>query len=383
MKTNRLISLFIICYVFTMFLSCKERFVTFTPGKLWLDDNGIHINAHGGGVLFHNGIYYWYGEHKIHGVKGNRAYVGIHCYSSKNLKDWKDEGIVLPVEEEDNCEITKGSILERPKVIYNRKNNNFVMWFHLEIKNQGYDAARSGVAVSDSPTGPFTFIKSLRPNAGYWPVNLLSNHKRPVPDSLIDSKFCGGPGCLPLHPDSLNLLGRDFKGGQMARDMTLFVDDDERAYHIYSSEENSTLHISLLNDDYMSHSGVYYRFFVNRYMEAPALFKHNGKYYLIASGCTGWDPNAARLAQAPSIFGPWKELGNPCKGKNSEITFKGQSTYVLPVAGKKDAFIFMADLWKPDNAIDGRYIWLPIKWEADKPVVKWYNKWSMEIFDNE
>jgi len=35
----------------------------------------------------------------------------------------------------------------------------------------------------------------------------------------------------------------------MAREMTLFVDDDGKAYHIYSSEENSTTHISLLTDD--------------------------------------------------------------------------------------------------------------------------------------
>ena len=37
----------------------------FTLGARWLDNNGIHINAHGGGLLFHDGIYYWFGEHKI------------------------------------------------------------------------------------------------------------------------------------------------------------------------------------------------------------------------------------------------------------------------------------------------------------------------------
>ena len=38
---------------------------------------------------------------------------------------------------------------------------------------------------------------------------------------------------------------RDLEGdGQMSRDMTLFVDDDGTAYHIYSSEENLTLHIA-------------------------------------------------------------------------------------------------------------------------------------------
>jgi alpha-galactosidase len=40
---------------------------SFRPGELWPDDNGVHINAHGGGVLYHGGTYYWYGEHKIEG----------------------------------------------------------------------------------------------------------------------------------------------------------------------------------------------------------------------------------------------------------------------------------------------------------------------------
>ena len=64
----------------------------------------------------------------------------------------------------------------------------------------------------------------------------------------------------------------------MARDMNLFVDDDGKAYHIYASEDNSTLHISELTDDYTACSGNYARFFVGRFMEAPAMFKKDGKY---------------------------------------------------------------------------------------------------------
>ncbi len=32
----------------------------FKPGEIWQDNNGVHINAHGGGVLFHEGTYYWF-----------------------------------------------------------------------------------------------------------------------------------------------------------------------------------------------------------------------------------------------------------------------------------------------------------------------------------
>ena len=44
-----------------------------------------------------------------------------------------------------------------------------------------------------------------------------------------------------------NILGRDFAGGQQARDMTLFADDGGAVYHVHSSEHNSTLQIARLS----------------------------------------------------------------------------------------------------------------------------------------
>lgn len=350
-------------------------------GELWFDNNGVHINAHGGGMLFHKDRYYWYGEHKIEGKAGNKAHVGVHVYSSDDLYNWTDEGIALKVVEDDpNHDIAKGCVLERPKVIFNEKTSKFVMWFHLELKDQGYSTARSGVAVANSPTGPFTFVRSLRPNASHWPVNVQDFHKEAVADSIKEA-YCGGKGCLSVHVDSLNLLGRDFEKGQMARDMNLFVDHDGLAYHIYSSEENSTTHISHLSDDYTNYSGKYARFFANRYMEAPTIFRtQQGKYFFIGSDCTGWAPNAARSASANSIWGPWTELGNPCVGENADLTFNSQSTYVLPVKNKENAFIFMGDRWNPENAIDGRYVWMPLTIKDGKPVMEWQEDWDMNIF---
>lgn len=66
---------------------------------------------------------------------------------------------------------------------------------------------------------------------------------------------------------------RDWQGGQMSRDMTLFKDDDGKAYHIYSSEDNLTLQIAELTEDYLSHSGRYIRIFPTGHNEAPTIFK--------------------------------------------------------------------------------------------------------------
>jgi hypothetical protein len=326
----------------------------FRPGQLWLDDKGVHINAHGGGIVLHAGTYYWYGEHKVEGKIGNTAQVGVHVYSSTNLHDWKDEGIALAVSDDPAHELVKGSVIERPKVVYNARTRKFVMWFHLEFKGLGYKSARAGVAVADRPAGPFVYLGSLRPNAGAWPVNLGAAERDPAG----------------------SVVARDHETGQMARDMTLFVDDDGTAYHIFASEENHTLHVSRLSDDYTRPTGQYARVAPGGDNEAPALFKAGGKYYLFASGLTGWAPNAARSFMADSMFGPWTSLGNPVRGTEQEraTTFGGQSTHVLPYRG---GFIFMADIWTPDNPINGRYAWLPVEWENGKPVMRWQQSWSL------
>ncbi|MFH0759092.1 MAG: glycoside hydrolase family 43 protein [Bacteroidota bacterium] len=365
-------------------ISCsgeKPVLNSFHPGRTWPDNNGVHINAHGGGILFHENTYYWYGEHKTEGEIGNTAQVGVHVYSSSDLYNWEDQGIALEVDARDlTSEIAKGCILERPKVIFNARTQKFVMWFHLELPGMNYDAARTGVAVSDHPLGPFTFLKSFRPDAGWWPENVQPFHKIPVSDTVKD-KYCGGLGCLPAHVDSMNILGRDFEGGQMARDMTLFVDDNGKAYHLHASEENSTLHIAELTDDYLSFSGRYVRLFPNRYMEAPTIFKtSDSTYYFMGSDCTGWSPNAARSAVAKHIFGPWKELGNPCAGPDSSITFNAQGTFILPVEGKENAFILMADRWEPENPVEGSYVWLPVEIQENSLVIVWYDQWNLSIF---
>ena len=139
---------------------------------------------------------------------------------------------------------------------------------------------------------------------------------------------------------------RDFKTGQMSRDMALYVDDNQKAYHIYSSEENKTLHIAELTDDYLDYTGKYYRIDPAGWNEAPALFKKDGRYYMITSGCTGWRPNPARLLTADNIWGPWtRHPDNPAIGDDSETTFHSQRTYILQVLGREYTFNFMAARW--------------------------------------
>jgi hypothetical protein len=173
----------ILAIAMNMALQAQDKstgeYSSFTPGSVWKDNTDTHINAHGGGVLYHEGKYFWFGEYKSE--RSSAAFVGVTCYSSDDLYNWKYESVALPVVKDNpRHDIASGCVLERPKVIYNEKTKQFVMYFHLELKGKGYNAARVGIAVSDKATGPYTYLKSYRPNAGHWPTNLCRDGARPV-----------------------------------------------------------------------------------------------------------------------------------------------------------------------------------------------------------
>lgn len=321
-------------------VSAQQKNDTFRSKEVWKDTEGNAINAHGGGIMYHKGTYYWYGEYKVGKTvlpswatwECYRTDVtGVSCYSSKDLLNWKFEGLALKaVPDDPESDLHPSKVIERPKVIYNAKTKKFVMWVHAESADYGMAAA--GVAVSDTPEGPFEYIGSFRPN------------------------------------DS------------MSRDQTLFVDDDGTAYQFSSSENNQTLHINRLTDDYLKPDGTFVRRFIGLAREAPAVFKYKGKYYMLSSGCTGWDPNQAELAVADSIMGEWTILGNPCTGVDADKTFYGQSTYVIPVNAKKGEFIACFDLWKKKDLADSRYIWLPLQVDkkTGKMSIPWMASWNMK-----
>jgi hypothetical protein len=121
---SRTALVWLICLLTGTLAAAEPRF---RPGEVWPDDHGTAINCHGGGMLVHHQTFYWFGQHMIAGAAGNSAQVGVHVYASNDLYHWKDEGIALRVSEDPKSDITKGCVLERPKVIYNSKTNKFVM----------------------------------------------------------------------------------------------------------------------------------------------------------------------------------------------------------------------------------------------------------------
>ncbi len=368
MKKNLQILVGGLCFTVAALSSCSQspkqysaeevKAIAFNENRNDVDGN--YINAHGGNIMLHNGTYYWYGEHRPD--KGFSTQEGINCYSSTDLKNWKCEGIVLPVSSEPGNVIERGCIMERPKVVFNEKTGKFVLWFHLELKGRGYTAARAGVAVSDSPTGPFQLVSSGRVNPGKYPQNMSAEDQAIEWDFEKELREWWTPTWYEaVNKGLLNKL--DVEGGQMSRDMTIYIDTDGKAYHIYAAEENLTLNIAELSDDFLSHTGKYIRIAPAGHNEAPTIFKKGDTYWMITSGCTGWAPNAARMFSAPSIWGPWTQHENPCRGEGADKTFGGQGTYVLTLPGGH--YIFMADVWKPRSLMYSGHMWIPIQFDEN------------------
>ena len=378
--------------------------ITGTNGDIMYDNNGTEIQAHGGQVQKIGDTWYWYGEDKTNGY---RPVEGVHCYSSTDLYNWKDEGLALDAidvpdehygddsyvdltifETDEELKALYGDyagqpsddpayetkleevywnlaedrcVMERPKVLYNESTGQYVMWWHCDgrtpTNTADYGKARAGVAVADNPAGPFKFV---------------------------------GAYLLASDPDRTD-HGFDSEGGHV-RDMNVFKDDDGTAYVLYSSEGNEVMYIARLNDSYTGLAkdnedmvlGEDFAIISTDSREAPAMFKYNGMYYLITSGCTGWAPNQAQYAVAEDPLGPWTRMGNPCIGDTNNNTFSTQSTCVIPVDPENGKYIYMGDRWTDDGVSNSlsahpRYVWLPIEFGPDNTImIKDYSDWTLD-----
>ena len=425
--------------IFLLFLNRQIFSIkSFKNGILWYDTNHAIIQGHGGTVqkinydCFNNGTkecWVWIGE--------DRTYkMGVRGYASTNLYVWEDKGTILYthnllpekfnqaktgiVYDFDNLNelkkransqyneigkynedieiakkfiapyITKRDdegnsieydhhslllaythlygkycIVERPKMLYNKKYNNYVLIWHADGPNdqtiinwinkgmpkwdykRSYSRAQIGFAISDNPFGPYKLVNVQR-----------------------------------MHHSNGNC---DENPG-MARDMTVWKEENETAYVIYSSENNRYLYISKLDDTYttwaapndQAKEGIDFkeRILDVEYREAPAIFKYNGYYYLMTSGTSGWSPNAALYHRSEDLYGPWVNCGNPCVDDGFETTYDSQSAFFIEYDASKGQFIYFGDRWIPSNLHLSKYIWLPVDIDSQNRRISLH--WSYE-----
>ncbi|WP_323181807.1 RICIN domain-containing protein [Streptomyces sp. NBC_00424] len=305
--------------------------VTTETGTQFPDTTGAGVQAHGGGVLKVGAYYYWFGEDR--GEDNKFRYVS--AYRSKDLKDWESRGHVLTQEADPEI---RSAVIERPKVLYNEKTKQFVMWMHKEA-DDSYAEARAAVAVSSTVDGPYEWKGSFRP--------------------------------------------KDASGAEhMSRDITVYEDKAAgKAYMISAANHNADLHIYELSDDYTQVKQLVANPWPGQHRESPALFKRGDVYFMLTSGTSYWDPNQQKYATATSLAGPW----SPMKDVGNHNGHHSQTTFVLPVEGSETtSFLYMGDRWagtwsNPNRVNDSKYVWLPLEFpDATTMNLPWYTKVSID-----
>lgn len=285
------------------------NYKAFYPGQVWLDTEGKRIQAHGGSVIYLDGIYYWYGENKEKTDGMSEIWHwGVRAYASKDLYNWEDKGLIIPPEPENReSSLHPSSMMDRPHIIYNNRTKKFVAWLKIMHKD---GTQTETVMIADTFLGPYTKVRE------------------------------------ELRPLGMN-----------AGDFDLAVAPDGKAYYYFERVHSETI-CADLTEDYTDVTGYYSTHFPRPYppyvREATAHFTRRNRHYLITSGTTGYLPNPSEIAVAETWHGPYTVLGNPHPGDASRTSYHSQISSVFKVRGKKDLYIACADRWLPGH-MDQQY----------------------------
>ena len=338
------------------------------PGRPWLDTEGKRIQAHGGSVIYVEGTYYWYGENKEKTDGTTDIYHwGVRCYSSQDLYNWKDEGVIIPPDPENpESPLHPAICMDRPHIIYNERTKKFVCWLKIRMAD---GSQVSTVMTADHILGPYTMVQK---------------------------------GLFPC--------------GMSAGDFDLAVAEDGKAYY-YFERVHSEMICADLTDDYTDVTGYYSTHFPQPgppfVREAPAHFVRNGKHYLVTSG---YLPNPSEVAIADTWHGPFRILGNPHPDDESHTSYHSQISDIFKVEGKKGLYIAMADRWVPERMhrryeVYGKlyeryyiqkdvtaydelkenaevhstqladYVWLPFRFDGEMAYLDWKDEWRIEDYE--
>ncbi len=343
------------------------------PGRPWLDTGGKRIQAHGGAVFYQDGIYYWYGENKEKTTGKNGIWHwGVRCYTSRDLYNWEDRGLIIPPEpDKSESSLHPSAMMDRPHIIYNRDTKKYVCW--LKIMNRDGSQTET-VMTADDILGPYTKVRE-----GLKPLNMS------------------------------------------AGDFDLAVAPDGKAYYYFERVHSETI-CADLTPDYTDVTGYYSTHFPHisppYVREATAHFMRMGKHYLVTSGTTGYLPNPSEVAIADTWHGPYTVLGNPHTEDESNTSYHSQISSVFKVEGKKDLYIAVADRWVPGhmefkydeyaaeyermfmpgydgaaeflkkfgsdaerNTFIADYVWLPFRFDGDMAYLDWMDEWKIEDYE--
>ena len=265
------------------------------PGKTWRDTQGKRIQAHAGAVWYENGTYYWYGENKEHTDGKNGIWTsGIRCYTSLDLYNWEDQGLIIPPSDNPASNLHNTKRVDRPHIIKTDA-GRYVCW----IKLSGAEACFV-ILSAEGILGPWQVEKE-----NYYPFGMKVGDF----DIIRDEES-----------------GRHY----------LYMDADHEAIVCF---ELSCDGLSAEHEVSRSYAGLHAPFC----REGVSLFEHGGRKYMLSSGMTGYIPNQSDSAQAERWTDAFQPIGDPHVDDPTLSSFNSQISKIFKVEGKENLFIAMAD----------------------------------------
>jgi len=213
--------------------------------------------------MIHNGTVYLYTSHdEDNTVKNFFTMNDWKCYSTTDMVNWTDHGSILSYK---TFEWSRGDAWAG-QCIY--RNGKFYYYLPVNQKNGGNAI---GVAVSDSPTGPFKDAIGKPLLTGYGYID---------PTVYID-----GDGQAYLYWGNPNLWHVKLNGDMISYNLELGIVKEDL------KDENFGYRAKKIDNRTAS------------YEEGPWLFKRNSLYYLLYPA--GGVPEHLAYSTAKSITGPW------------------------------------------------------------------------------
>jgi len=125
-------------------------------------------------------------------------------------------------------------------------------------------------------------------------------------------------------------------------------------------------------------------------LEAPSLFKRNGKYFFFASHVNWWYSSGTVWSSAERLEGPWspfkpllspRPVEHPMARQMLRDSYNTQHDFVFRVSGSKGEFnLYCADRWTQFSGYGrGNNVWLPLEFQGDVPVLDWHQAWWIDV----
>lgn len=350
-------------------------------GKVWLDNNGKPIHAHGFQIFYNekDSTYYWYGENKQDALQGtNRMFGGIRLYTSKDFYNWTDQGLIIAPDTLDPMSpIHYSQKIERPHIVYCKQTGKYVCWGKSQ-DTDGYFV----VFQADKFTGPYSFVRNMKPE------------------------------------------------GFGVGDFDMYVDPETGKGYVWFERPHWEMICAELTDDFTNVTDTYSEHFVGKRppftREAPSHFVYQGKHYMFTSGTTGYTSNPSEVAVFKDYHGEYTNLGDPHPSDTTASSFNSQITSVIRILGKKNLYVALADRWEPQttdtdiprktaiakekpyrnhqpvpqdrnrkpvvrnreyvlvgsthDVYNATYTFLPIVFKDGKPTIDWKGEWRLEDY---